>query len=281
MRDPTVLSLGKRLWGGGLDHFHCTKTHLYSMLTSEDKPRDLAWAVRYDEFFFVMRLKEVTKDGVAVFFFDPLDRGGCSQYVVDCWGSIYPMNGFTVDNGRGWLKTMMQEQFGLRIRRPVIEAPHYIDDVSVELALASPIFDHTRWRVLARVYKLYVIPEDGGRPLMAVYLHFDPNEGTYVQFQDETNRWVKNPELLRIVRMIPKRTVNVTNMWRMTVMYYAVRMHLPIERWIPNPATFHFGETMPIKRWNPFRYIGTELCANIARFLDCCDASGVLLEEYR
>ena len=250
------------------------------MLTSEDKPRDLAWAVRYDEFFFVMRLKEVTKDGVAVFFFDPLDRGGCSQYVVDCWGLIYPMNGFTVDNGRGWLKTMMQEQFGLQFRRPVIDELGYVDDVSVELALASPIFDYAKndW---PNTYRLYVIPEDGGRPAMANYNYFDSERGVLIRLANGTRRWVVKPELLRMVRMIPKRTVNVTNMWRMTVMYYAVRMHLPIERWIPNPATFRYMQIMPIKRWNPFRYIGTELCANIARFLDCCDASGVLLEEYR
>jgi len=279
MRDSTVLSLGKPVGCDEREKFHCTKTHLYRMLTSEDTPRDLAWAVRYETFFLVMRLKEVTEDGVAVFFFDPLDRGGCRKYVVNCWGDIYPMNGFTVDNGRGWLKTMMQEQFGLHIRRPVIEDYNYIDDVSVELALASPIFDHTKsW---PRTYKLYAIPEDGGRPQMAEFIHFDSEEGTWIRFQDATRSWVVNPELLRMVRMIPKRVVNVTNMWRMTVMYYAVRMHLPIERWIPNPATFRCMQTMPIKRWNPFRYIGTELCANIARFLDCCDASGVLLEEYR
>ena len=312
-RDPTLLRLGRRLRREDLPLDRCDEATVNGLL--EEGSRELAWAVNVWDYqpplYRVCHFKEMINNNVVVF----RTKGPNKNEVYKCkswvWQDCWPLIGYKVDTGRGWLKPFMQGTWGLRIRRPVM---HYLGDfVSSTLALNSPtpnLYSDLRERNVV-MYALVkrsakskstslVEVEPAPKP---VKVRRSPTERRYrwqcVQFFTLINtvdagyhfriglrdkvkvvQHKYNHYRLRLIRGIPFCLVENVNMWRMTLMFYAVRLDVPIERWIPNPATFHFGETMPIKRWNPFRFLGVEMCVRIAQMLDCCNEYGVLLDEH-
>lgn len=281
LRDPTVLCLGRRLRPEEVAGVRCDWATVRAQLDLASP--DLAWAAERNRSYYVMRLKEVTRGGLVVLLYDRFDRGeayGIHVHISNIGGMAWPMIGYTVDRGHGWLKTMMDEGYQLKMRHPLIHFCGYVGEVSWELALGSPRLDLARPFDGMPLSQLYVVPEgrdvpveDSYKPGCPVPGHFravEPEKGIRIMLSNGVRQHFETTDRLRMVRAIPESVVNVVNMRRMAVMYYAVRMNAPLER----------GGDGMIKRWNPFRLIGVELCARIARLLDCCDASGALLPEY-
>lgn len=292
--DPTVRCLGRVLSDAEANRHSCPKQMLYQRLNR--KSPDLAWAVLHGDEWRVMRLKQMNENGLVVFV-----TGGqinhC-EWVVSIWGKAWPMVGFTVNRGDGWLKRMMREIFKLRIRKPLVHYSAY-EDVPARLAMASPQLDPNVGR-MSRHERLYVFTVDeklmfdrkragksvGGfrayswqpASVRQIYhggeIKVEVNNGLEVTFtKGETYR-------LRVIHAIPISVVNRANMWRMTVMFYAMRLNF-VERGVRDRRRFEFVCPLEIVRWNPFYYIGVDLCCKIARLLDCCDDNGVLLEAFR
>lgn len=291
-RDPTLLRLGRRLRREDLPLDRCDEATVNGLL--EEGSRELAWAVNVWDYqpplYRVCHFKEMTNNNVVVF----RTKGPNKNEVYKCkswvWQDCWPLIGYKVDTGRGWLKPFMQGTCGLRIRRPVM---HSLGDfVSSTLALNSPIpnlSSDLHERNVAMYALVKVKRESKKRRFRWQCVQFFTlvyNVDAGYHFRIGLQNKVKvvqhkfNQYRLRLIRGIPFCLVENVNMWRMTLMFYAVRLDVPIERWIPNPATFHFGETMPIKRWNPFRFLGVEMCVRIAQMLDCCNEYGVLLDEH-
>ena len=112
--------------------------------------------------------EEVTPGGLVVLLYDRFDRGevyGIHVHVSKIWGMAWPMIGYTVDRGHGWLKTMMDGMYQLKMLRPLIHYCGYIGEVSLELALGSPMLDLARpWHGMPQS-QLYVIPEGNELPV--------------------------------------------------------------------------------------------------------------------
>ena len=77
-----------------------------------------------------------------------------NEWLVSIWGKAWPMIGFTVNRGDGWLKRMMREVFKLKIRKPLVHYSSY-EDVSTTLAMGSPKFDPNVQQACARARVRY------------------------------------------------------------------------------------------------------------------------------
>ena len=311
-RDPTLLRLGRRLSPDEVMHYQArTDTEATRQLLLAG-PSDLAWAVRIDESGYrrkweqgvvrVMRLKEaVWEDGRVIFsyngtqFWDSIDR-----IVRNAW----PMIGYRVDKGWGWLKPMMKAELGLRIRRPFEHNNLDYGYASSEFALANPVFNWRKHRDEEfECPGLYALVFDREREDNRKAKKKTEEEENTVGVRDWRNRswrfvdlqniyksgkvqvvhsephrrfYMKKDKFryrLRYIQEIPRDLVNRVNMQRMTLIFYCVRFEVPLERDTSDP-------NRPIKRWNPFYFLGLDLCVMIAQELDCCDDNGVLLDKY-
>ena len=285
LRDPTVLRLGRLLRSEEVPLF-CERGTIYR--ASREAPKDLAWAVAHRTKYYVMKLKEVSRENGNWVFYHFFIHEESEREVEpkDVVGRVYPLFGFKVDSGVGWLRPLMATHFNLRAPEPFMHKTG--SSVKASVALASPIY--VPYQPLGKhegVYVYYGLQKQKTpqRRKSGIYKtkHYNWIPTTLEKYDDErkiTTVWVdhffvneiKNRQAyrLRVIHDEPRQIVNLAHMQRMTVMFYAVRLDVALER-----------RGSEIVRWNPFRYIGVEMCALIAQMLDCCDASGVLLPEYR
>ena len=278
--DPTVRCLGRVLSDAEVDEHWCDRAILYRALASRSP--DLAWAVLDGDRWRVMRLREINDNGLVIFVFGGQISHG--EWLVSIWEKAWPMLGFRVNRGDGWLKRMMREVFRLKIRQPLVHFSSY-DKVSTRLAMSSPQYDPKKR--MSRHERLYVFTEDDElrRALSwqpAEVREVFPGVGLKLSFKfgcDDTFL-MRDIYRFRVIHAIPTSVVNRSNMWRMTVMFYAMRLNF-VERGVRDPRRFEFVRPLEIVRWNPFYYIGAQLCCKIARLLDCCDDNGLLLQAYR
>ena len=284
LRDPTVLRLGRFLRSDEVP-LYCEKR---KMSQASKGPKDLAWAVGYGTKYFVMKLKCVSrKNGDWVFYHFFIHKESERRIPAkDVMGRVYPLFQYKVDSGVGWLRPFMATHFNLRSLEPFTHKGSR--SVKASLALASPMYKpYQPLRKHEGVYVFYGLQKQKTpeRRRSGIYKtkHYQWIPTTLHKYEKErkiTTVWLdhffikeiksRQAYRLRVIHDVPRQIVNLAHMRRMTVMFYAVRLEVALER-----------RGREIVRWNPFRYIGVELCALIAQMLDCCDASGVLLPEYR
>ena len=291
-RDPTLLRLVRRLRREDMQ-FNCCDEATVNLLLEEGS-RELAWAVKVRDYeppeYRVGHFWEMINNNLVVFRMKGNNVNVFYKGKSSVWQDSWPLIGYKVDAGRGWLKPFMQGACCLWIRRAVV---HYSGNlVSSTLALNSPIpkLSSNFWEQNVGMYALVKVwrsqkSKRRYRWQCVFFLTLIPTVAGYhlrIGLQNKVRLILHkfNHYRLRLNRETPPSLVNSVNMWRMTLMFYAVRLDVPLERWIPNPLTFHYVETMPIKRWNPFRFLGVEMCVRIAQVLVCCDEYGVLLDEH-
>lgn len=283
LRDPTVLRLGRMLFREKVPKFH---ENDYITRASREAPKDLAWAVQYGTNYFVMKLKCVSrKNGDLVFYHFFIHKESERRIAAeDVVGRVFPLFGYKVDSGVGWLRPLMATHFNLRAIQPIRHA--FGSSVKASVALASPIYvPYQPLRKHEGVYvchvqkktKRYVRRSGSYKTKIYVWCpvvvvkYYKERQITRVRFDNFFINIKRHKAFrLRVIHDVPRQIVNLAHMRRMTVMFYAVRLEVALER-----------RGREIVRWNPFRYIGVDLCALIAQKLDCCDASGALLPEYR
>ena len=290
-RDPKMLHLGRRLRDDEVPYHCCDPATLDRLI--RERPRDLPFAVQdnCDSHFYVTKFAFERHDEMMMFW--KADYAVIIQQSGNIWGKVWPLFGFTVDSGRGWLWTLMETQFNLCVIQPLQPESWRWKVASKALARASPNYEP--FQPLRRHEHLYVLCGQEQQNIsenlrLALkrrgcntkkYQWLPATMGSYdakhkftlVTLQNNSIKRINDSKAhhLKVIYCIPPEIVDAANMLRMTVMFYAVRLDAALER----------GPAQEIVRWNPFRYIGAELCAQIARFLDCRDASGVLLDEYR
>ena len=287
LRDPKVLRLGRMLFREKVPKFHENEKGILTR-ASREAPKDLAWAVQYGTNYFVMKLKCVSrKNGDWVFYHFFIHKESERRIPAkDVMGRVYPLFQYKVDSGVGWLRPFMATHFNLRSLEPFTHKGSR--SVKASLALASPMYKpYQPLRKHEGVYVFYGLQKQKTpeRRRSGIYKtkHSQWIPTTLHKYEKErksTTVWLdhffikeiksRQAYRLRVIHDVPRQIVNLAHMRRMTVMFYAVRLEVALER-----------RGRQIVRWNPFRYIGVELCALIAQMLDCCDASGVLLPEYR